>query len=109
MGITRRVIDEDEIVKRCIYGMVNEGAKLLERGIALRPSDIDIVYVTGYGFPAQHGGPMYYADRIGLANVLADIKRFHAEYGFWWEPAPLLERLARDGGRFADLQHAKAE
>ena len=93
----RRPISEDEIVKRCAYGMVNEGAKLLEQGIALRPSDIDIVYVTGYGFPAQHGGPMYYADRIGLAEVLADVKRFHAEYGFWWKPAPLLERLAREG------------
>ena len=104
MGIKRRPIDEDEIIKRCVYSMVNEGARLLEQGIALRASDIDIVYVTGYGFPAQHGGPMYYADRVGLANVLADIKRFHAEYGFWWEPAPLLERLARDGGRFADLQ-----
>ena len=108
MGIKRRPIDEDEIIKRCVYGMVNEGAKLLEQGIALRPSDIDIVYVTGYGFPAQHGGPMYYADRIGLASVLADVKRFHAEYGFWWKPAPLLERLARDGGRFADLQAGAA-
>jgi 3-hydroxyacyl-CoA dehydrogenase len=108
MGITRRVIDEEEIIKRCVYGMVNEGAKLLEQGIALRPSDIDIVYVTGYGFPAHQGGPMYYADRIGLGNVLADIKRFHAEYGFWWKPAPLLERLAHDGGRFADLQPAGA-
>jgi 3-hydroxyacyl-CoA dehydrogenase len=104
MGIERRSISEDEIIKRCVYGMVNEGAKLLEQGIALRPSDIDIVYVTGYGFPARHGGPMYYADRIGLAEVLADVKRFHAEYGFWWKPAPLLERLAREGRRFSDLQ-----
>ncbi len=84
--------------------MINEGARLLEQGIALRPSDIDIVYVTGYGFPAHHGGPMYYADRIGLAKVYADIKRFHEQHGFWWQPAPLLERLARENGRFADLQ-----
>ena len=104
MGIERRPIPEDEIIKRCVYGMVNEGAKLLEQGIALRPSDIDIVYVTGYGFPAHRGGPMYLADRIGLANVCADIRRFHAEHGFWWQPAPLLERLAKEGKSFADLQ-----
>ena len=106
MGIERRPIPEDEIIKRCVYGMVNEGAKLLEQGIALRPSDIDIVYVTGYGFPAHRGGPMYLADRIGLANVCADIRRFHAEHGFWWQPAPLLERLAEEGKSFADLQAA---
>ena len=104
MGIERRPIPEQEIIKRCVYGMVNEGAKLLEQGIALRASDIDIVYVTGYGFPARHGGPMYYADQVGLANVLADVKRFHAEHGFWWKPAPLLERLAREGRRFGDLR-----
>jgi 3-hydroxyacyl-CoA dehydrogenase len=108
MGIQRRPISEDEIIKRCVYGMVNEGAKLLEQGIALRASDIDIVYVTGYGFPAHLGGPMYYADRIGLANVLADVERFHAQYGFWWKPAPLLQRLAREGLRFANLQIATA-
>lgn len=104
MGITRRSISEDEIIKRCVYGMVNEGARLLEQGIALRPSDIDIVYVTGYGFPKHHGGPMYYADRIGLADVYEDIKRLHQQYGYWWQPAPLLERLAREGKRFSDLQ-----
>ena len=82
MGIERRPISEDEIIKRCVYGMVNEGAKLLEQGIALRPSDIDIIYVTGYGFPAHHGGPMYLADRIGLDKVLADIRRFHARRRF---------------------------
>lgn len=106
MGIARKQIDEEEIVKRCLYGMVNEGARLLEQGIALRPSDIDITYLTGYGFPAHHGGPMFLADRIGLANVLADIERLHAEHGFWWQPAPLLQRLAREGRSFADLQPA---
>jgi len=104
MGIERRPMTEDEIIKRCLYGMVNEGAKLLEQGIALRPGDIDISYLTGYGFPAHHGGPMYLADRIGLANVLADIRRFHAQDGFWWTPAPLLEKLVREGKSFADLQ-----
>ncbi|MBS3997352.1 MAG: 3-hydroxyacyl-CoA dehydrogenase [Hydrogenophaga sp.] len=104
MGIQRQPMDENDILKRCLYGMVNEGAKLLEQGIALRPSDIDITYLTGYGFPAHHGGPMYLADRIGLAQVLADIQRFHAQDGHWWQPAPLLERLVREGKRFADLQ-----
>ena len=106
MGIQRQPMDENDILKRCLYGMVNEGAKLLEQGIALRPSDIDITYLTGYGFPAHHGGPMYLADRIGLDQVLADIQRFHAQDGHWWQPAPLLERLVREGKRFADLQPA---
>ena len=104
MGIQRQPMTEDEIVKRCLYGMINEGAKLLEQGIALRPGDIDVTYLTGYGFPAHHGGPMYLADRIGLDKVLADIRRFHAQDGFWWTPAPLLEKLVREGKSFADLQ-----
>jgi 3-hydroxyacyl-CoA dehydrogenase len=104
MGIARRAIGEDEILKRCLYGMVNEGARLLEKGIALRPSDIDISYITGYGFPAQQGGPMSMADRIGLKQVLADIERLHAEYGYWWQPAPLLQQLVREGRNFASLQ-----
>ena len=104
MGLPRRTMTEVEIIKRCLYGMINEGAKLLAQGIALRPSDIDITYLTGYGFPAQHGGPMFIADRIGLAHVLADIERLHAEYGFWWQPAPLLQQLVREGKSFADLQ-----
>ena len=103
MGIVRRPISQEEIIKRCMYGMINEGAKLLEQGIALRASDIDIVYVTGYGFPAKRGGPMYYADQIGLANVYRDIVRLHEEYGYWWKPAPLLDKLAAENGRFADL------
>jgi 3-hydroxyacyl-CoA dehydrogenase len=106
MGIQRQPMDENDIIKRCLYGMINEGAKLLEQGIALRPSDIDITYLTGYGFPAHHGGPMYLADRIGLEHVLADIQRFHAQDGYWWQPAPLLERLVQEGKRFADLQPA---
>ena len=106
MGLTRRAFSEEEILKRCLYGMVNEGAKLLELGIALRPSDIDTVYLTGYGFPAQHGGPMFLADKIGLANVLADIERFHAEFGVWWQPSALLQKLVHEGKTFADLQAA---
>jgi 3-hydroxyacyl-CoA dehydrogenase len=103
-GIDRRHISDEEIVKRCVYGPINEGALLLERGIALRPSDIDIVYVTGYGFPSWRGGPMFYADTVGLANVLDDIKRFHERDGFYWKPAPLLEQLVREGKSFADYQ-----
>jgi 3-hydroxyacyl-CoA dehydrogenase len=103
MGIERRSMSEDEIIKRCLYGMINEGARLLDQHIALRPGDIDVVYLTGYGFPAHHGGPMYLADRIGLPEVLADIRRFQAQDGFWWEPSPLLVRLAEQGRRFADL------
>jgi 3-hydroxyacyl-CoA dehydrogenase len=105
MGLPRRTMYEAEIVKRCLYGMINEGAKLLEQGIALRPGDIDITYLTGYGFPAHQGGPMFLADRIGLPRVLADIERLHAEYGFWWQPAPLLQKLVREGKTFADLSH----
>jgi 3-hydroxyacyl-CoA dehydrogenase len=103
LGITRRAITAEEIIKRCVYGMINEGAKLLEEGVALRASDIDVVYVTGYGFPAHRGGPMYYADQIGVANVYRDVQRFYEEYGYWWKPAPLLEKLAATNGRFADL------
>jgi 3-hydroxyacyl-CoA dehydrogenase len=106
MGIHRQPVSEEEILKRCVYGMVNEGARLLEQGIALRPSDIDITYLTGYGFPAHHGGPMFLADRIGLDEVLADIRRLHDRYGYWWKPAPLLERLVAEGHSFADLQSA---
>ena len=103
-GIERRTITAEEIVKRCVYGPINEGAVLLEKGIALRPSDIDIVYVTGYGFPSWRGGPMFYADTVGLASVLDDIKRFHERDGFFWKPAPLLEQLVREGKSFADYQ-----
>lgn len=104
MGIARRAVSEEEILKRCLYGMINEGARLLELGIALRPSDIDITYITGYGFPAHHGGPMYMADQLGLSHVLADIERLHAEHGYWWRPAPLLQQLVREGRTFASLQ-----
>jgi 3-hydroxyacyl-CoA dehydrogenase len=102
MGIQRRPISEDEILQRCLFGMVNEGARLLEKGIALRPGDIDVVYLTGYGFPAAQGGPMFMADRIGLPTVCAAVERLHAEHGAWWEPAPLLQRLARQGRGFGD-------
>ena len=107
LGVERKPIADEEIVKRTIYALVNEGAKILEEGIALRPSDIDIIYVAGYGFPAWRGGPMFYADTIGLDKVLADVRRFHETHGYFWRPAPLLEKLAREGRRFADLNPRK--
>src|SRR6185437_6169993 len=103
IGRVRQPIADEEIVKRTIYALVNEGAKILEEGIALRPSDIDVIYLSGYGFPAWRGGPMFYADTIGLDKVYADVKRFHETHGYFWHPAPLLEKLAREGKRFADL------
>lgn len=100
-GIQRREIGDEEIVERAIYAMVNEGAKVLEEGIAQRASDIDLIFVNGYGFPAWRGGPMFYADTIGLPKVLAKIEQFHREQGPFWEPAPLLKRLVENGKTFA--------
>ncbi|HVW84469.1 MAG TPA: 3-hydroxyacyl-CoA dehydrogenase NAD-binding domain-containing protein [Bryobacteraceae bacterium] len=100
-GIARRPISNDEIVDRCVYALVNEGARLLEEGIALRAVDIDIVYLNGYGFPAWRGGPMFYADSVGLDKVLARIEEFEEQHGpELWSPAPLLRRLAETGKTF---------
>ena len=99
-GITRRTITDEEIIERTMYALVNEGARILEEGKALRASDIDLVYVNGYGFPAHRGGPMFYADTVGLDKVLARVQEFHRQHGELWTPAPLLERLAREGKRF---------
>ena len=101
LGIERHEVDDEEVLKRCLYPLVNIGAQLLDDRIALRASDIDVVYVHGYGFPKYRGGPMYYADQIGLANVYRDILSFHQRYGEAWRPAPLLKRLAEEGGSFA--------
>ena len=103
-NIDRKEFSEEEIVKRSLYPLINIGAQILDEGMAMRPSDIDIIYINGYGFPAYRGGPMHWADSIGLENVLADIKRFHAEFGERWRPAPLLEKLVAEGKNFADLQ-----
>lgn len=102
-GIARRDITDEEIVQRTMYALVNEGARILEEGIARRASDIDVIYVNGYGFPAFRGGPLFYADEQGLPAVLATIRRFHEAHGELWQPAPLLERLVARGKRFADL------
>jgi 3-hydroxyacyl-CoA dehydrogenase len=101
IGVKQRKIPDDEIVERCIYALVNEGARILDEGIALRASDIDMVYLTGYGFPPYRGGPMFYADQVGLDKVLASIEQFQKGYqGAQWQPAPLLARLAKEGKRF---------
>ncbi|MGH8695135.1 MAG: 3-hydroxyacyl-CoA dehydrogenase NAD-binding domain-containing protein [Burkholderiales bacterium] len=101
IGIARRAVTDQEIVERCIYALVNEGAKILEEGIALRASDIDTVYLTGYGFPLYRGGPMFYADTVGLGNVLAAMEKYaKGRYGQFWKPAALLARLAGEGKTF---------
>lgn len=102
-GISRREISDDEIVQRTVYALVNEAAHILDEGIAARASDIDVIYVHGYGFPAHRGGPLFYADQQGLPAVLAAVRRFHEQHGEQWRPAPLLERLAAEGRSFADL------
>jgi len=103
LGIERRPIDADEIVDRLIYALVNEGLRILEEGIAQRPGDIDVVYVYGYGFPAWRGGPMHYADAVGLDKVLARIEEFRERFGEEnWTPAPLLEKLVREGRSLAE-------
>src|SRR5512146_722726 len=101
IGIKPRQISDEEIVERLIYALVNEAAYILEEGIALRASDIDMVYLTGYGFPAYRGGPMFYADTVGLPKVLASIEKFQKGYqGEVWKPAPLLVKLTKEGKRF---------
>lgn len=96
-GIARRAVDDAEIVERCMLALVNEGARILEEGIARRASDIDVVYVHGYGFPAWRGGPMFHAQRLGLARVLERIRALEAAHGGHWAPAPLLVRLVAEG------------
>lgn len=102
-GIPQRNISSAEIVDRCIYALVNEGARILEDGIALRAVDIDVIYLNGYGFPAFRGGPMWYADTVGLDRVCGRIAEFHQHYGELWETAPLLKRLAEEGKTFAEF------
>ena len=103
-GIAQRQISSQEILDRCLYALVNEGARILEEGYALRASDIDIIYLNGYGFPAYRGGPMWYADTVGLQQVYERVAGFHSQHGEIWQPAPLLKRLAERGGTFADFR-----
>jgi 3-hydroxyacyl-CoA dehydrogenase len=101
-GIPQRTISRDEIVDRCVYALVNEGGRILEQGYALCSVDIDIIYINGYGFPGHRGGPMWYADTIGLKNVYDRILEFREQHDEIWEPAPLLKQLAEQGKTFAD-------
>jgi 3-hydroxyacyl-CoA dehydrogenase len=107
-GIPQRTIGTDEIVDRCLYALVNEGARILEEGFALRAVDIDIIYLNGYGFPAYRGGPMWYADTVGLKKVYERICEFHKQHGENWSPAPLLRQLAEQGKTFAEFSSDKA-
>jgi len=103
-GIAQRQISDQEILERCLYPMINEGARILEEGIAARALDIDIIWINGYGFPAYRGGPMFWADAIGLKTVCAAYEKYARQCGdTYWKPAPLLEKLAREGKGFYDL------
>jgi 3-hydroxyacyl-CoA dehydrogenase len=102
-GIERRTISDQEILERCVYTMINEGAKILEEGIAIRSSDIDIVWINGYGWPVYRGGPMFYGEQVGLGKVLDRLRAYEAQYGADFKPSALLERLVAEGKGFRDL------
>jgi 3-hydroxyacyl-CoA dehydrogenase len=106
-GITRRKISPEEILERTQYALINEGAKILEEGIAIRAVDIDIIYLNGYGYPAWRGGPMWYANTVGLKTVYDRVCEFQEQHGELWEPAPLLKTLAEQGKTFADFDKGK--
>ncbi len=109
LEVEQRDISKEEILARCFYPLINEGAKILEEGIAQRPSDIDVVYVFGYAFPVAKGGPMFYADQVGLKNVYDKICEFRDRYGAdYWQPAPLLEKLANEGKTFAQWDQERS-
>ncbi len=99
-GVRRRAVAGDEIIARIMTALANEGANILDEGYAMRPGDIDVIYVYGFGFPRHRGGPMFYADTVGLDTVLARILRYQHDFGDYWQPAPLLARLAASGGNF---------
>ena len=107
-GIPQRTFDDREILERCLYALVNEGARIVADGSAQRASDIDVIYANGYGFPGWRGGPMFYADRVGLAAVYERIREYERDYGLRWAPAPLLAELAASGKTFRDLDRERA-
>jgi 3-hydroxyacyl-CoA dehydrogenase len=110
LNVPARKPGKQEILERCLYSMINEGAKLLEEGIALRASDIDVVYTAGYGFPRYRGGPMFYADTIGLKTIYDKIVEFQKTLDpRYWTPAPLLEKLAKSGSTFAQWDASKSK
>jgi 3-hydroxyacyl-CoA dehydrogenase len=99
-GVTRRSISDEEIIARITTALANEGARVLEDGYAIRASDIDVIYHNGFGFPRHRGGPMFYADTVGLPTVLARVRDYRDRFGDYWKPAPLLERLVAEGRGF---------
>jgi 3-hydroxyacyl-CoA dehydrogenase len=107
-GIRRRSFTSEEIIERTIYALINEGARVLDEGYALRAADIDVIYTNGYGFPAWRGGPMFYADRVGLKKIYDRVSAFHQELGQRWAPAPLLAKLAKEGTTFKELDKRRA-
>jgi 3-hydroxyacyl-CoA dehydrogenase len=102
-NIRRREISDEEILQRCIYPIVNEGAKILEEKIAVRPGDLDVIWVNGYGWAVYLGGPMFWADTVGLDTILAGLKKYQSTFGDVWKPATLIEKLVREGKGFKDL------
>ena len=104
LGIKRRAVDDQEIIDRCLLPLVNEGARIITEGVALGAADIDVVYCNGYGFPRHRGGPMFWADSVGLDKVLSRIRSFGDELGAqYWTPAPLIVSLVEAGKKLADL------
>jgi 3-hydroxyacyl-CoA dehydrogenase len=106
-GIPQRSFTDEEIVERTMYGLINEGARILEDGTALRAVDIDVIYLNGYGFPAYRGGPMFYADTVGLKKICDKVCEFREQHGARWEPAPLLKRLAEQDKTFTSFDAEK--
>ena len=107
LQVPQREHSDEEIVQRCLYPLINEGFRILEEGVALRAADIDVVWASGYGFPRYRGGPMFYAETLGLKNVLAGMEKYRMMFGpMHWEPAPLLAELARSGRSIADWERA---
>ena len=101
MGLARRKIHAQEIIERCVYVLINEGARILEEGIASRPGDIDVIWRYGYGFPVHRGGPMFYADRVGVKKICEALDGYHQRHGdAALEPAPMIRELARKGAGF---------
>jgi len=107
LNIIRSPISDEEVLERCLLGLINEGAKILEEGIAYRTGDIDVIWCFGYGFPRMHGGPMYYADRMGLKTVYEKVLAYQERFGDYWKPAPLLVELAESGKTFAEWSAAQ--
>ena len=99
-GITRRTVTDEEIIARITTALANEGAQVLEEGYAIRAGDIDVIYCHGFGFPRHRGGPMFYADSVGLPTVLARVHEYREQFGDYWKASPRLERLVAEGRGF---------